>query len=144
MGVKLMTFAEGLFTTPDGQVPSGLTSCISQARVSVVVPLAVTSSASPRLSVAYVGANGQAVGVHRKTIQPQTGDGSDLFVADLPGVGRVCSLLGNEAYVMLARYTYITQNCNFFVVPGDLVGPVWTAKMKSMAREARVSDAHSR
>lgn len=137
-GVKLLTFSSGLFreSGEDG-VPKALRSCIAQAKVVTCVPV---KSAGGAQSVAIVGADGSTLGVHRKIIPQgsQNGNGRDLLVVNAPGVGRVCALIGNEAWLLLARYTLYTQNCQYLVLPTEAVGTIWTSTIKSIAREGRM------
>lgn len=94
----------------------------------------------------FIDWNGKIIGRHRKVLPSHTerfwwtqGDGSDLIVVDMPGVGKVCALLCWENFVLLSRYTLIAQGCEFWVQPTQDFGPPLVAHAKSMAREARVS-----
>lgn len=107
---------------------SDLLHCIQGAGVNVVLPV----SQADTQSAFFITKQGITTGCYHKNM-------NDFFVVDMPDVGKVCTLLAEEAWVLLARYTYYTQNCQFLVVPAALTGPVWSAKMKSIGREGRVS-----
>ena len=97
-------------------------------------------------SAIFIDLNGKVIARHRKTLPSFTerfwwthGDGSDLVVVDMPGVGKVCALLCWENFVLLARYTLIDQGCEFWISPTQDIGPGWAGHVKSIAKEAGVS-----
>ena len=127
--VKLLSFAQGVVSLEAFlSMRSDLLHCIQEAGVNIVLPVSQADSQS----AFFITNQGITTGCYHKNM-------NDFFVVDMPDVGKVCTLLAEEAWVLLARYTYFTQNCQFLVVPAALTGPVWSAKMKSIGREGRVS-----
>lgn len=122
--------------------------CIAAAGVNTVLPINELdyegSQAAVFNTALFIDKSGEVVGSHRKTLPSFTerfwwtqGDGTDLVVVDMPDVGRVCSLLCWESYMVLARYTLMAQGCEFLMVPTQDLGPVWENHIGSMAREGR-------
>lgn len=125
-----------------------LLDCIKEAKVNVVMAINERDNEGSQAAVfntaVFIDLNGRIVGRHRKILPSFTerfwwtfGDGSDLIVVDLPGVGRTCALLCWENFVALARYTLLAQGCEFWVAPTQDIGPWWTAHLKHIARETR-------
>ncbi|KAG2482539.1 hypothetical protein HYH03_018530 [Edaphochlamys debaryana] len=108
-GLKLVLFPE---IRGDGGDLRPIMECAKEARINVALPI------NERMWWSF-------------------GDGSDLVVADLPEVGRVCGLLCWENYMTLARYTMMAQGCEFWMAPTQDIGNHWAASMQGIAREAR-------
>lgn len=122
--------------------------CVADAGVNVVLPINERDDKGSQSAVfntaLFLDKSGEIVGRHRKTLPSFTerfwwsqGDGTDLVVVDMPDVGRVCSLLCWESYVLLARYTLMSQGCEFVFVPTQDFGPVWERHISDMGREGR-------
>lgn len=124
-----------------------LLNCIKKAQVNVVMPTNERDNKGSQAAVfnaaLFIDSNGTIVGRHRKVLPSFTerfwwthGDGSDLIVVDMPGVGKVCALLCWENYVLMARYTLIAQGCEFWIAPTQDIGSPWVNHIKSIAKEA--------
>lgn len=122
--------------------------CIAAAGVNTVLPINELDDEGSQSAVfntaLFIDKSGEIVGRHRKTLPSFTerfwwtqGDGTDLVVVDMPDVGRVCSLLCWESYLVLARYTLMAQGCEILTVPTQDLGPAWEQHVGSMAREGR-------
>lgn len=133
---------------PDGGDLKPIMEAARRARVNVALPINERdnkgSEAAIFNSLVFIDLNGNIVGRHRKTVPSYTermwwsfGNGDDLVVVDMPEVGRVCGLLCWENYMTLAKYTLMTQGCEFWMIPTQDIGPHAVAAAQAIAREAR-------
>ncbi|CAB9506708.1 nitrilase/nitrile hydratase [Seminavis robusta] len=122
--------------------------CIAEAGVNVVLPINERDDKGSQAAVfntaLFIDKSGEIIGRHRKTLPSFTerfwwtqGDGTDLVVVDMPDVGRVCSLLCWESYLVLACYTLMAHGCEFLVVPTQDIGSIWESHVSDIAREGR-------
>lgn len=133
---------------PDGGDLKPIMECARKARVNVALPINERDNKGTQAaifnSLVLIDLNGNIVLRHRKTVPSYTermwwshGTGDDLYVVDMPEVGKVCGLLCWENYLALARYTLNMQGCQFWVAPTQDIGPHWVATAQMIARENR-------
>lgn len=136
-GVKLLAFPQGVI---DETSAGAVATCAGSAAVNVILPVYTLDKKGmvAGQSVVFLDAGGNKVASHKSILNKQGGTGKDLFTVDMEGAGRVCSLLGDESYNLLARYTLYTKGCEYLVMPTNLTSRVWVAHAKSVAREGRM------
>lgn len=134
-GIKLLAFAEGVL---DEALAGDVVTCAGAAGVNVVLPVyALDKKGKPAGQSTIFISDGKTAS-RKSVLNKQGGTGKDLFTVDMEGLGRVCSLLGDENFNLLARYSLYNDACEYLVAPTTLTSRVWTAHAKSVAREGRM------
>jgi hypothetical protein len=129
LGIKLLAFAADP-ASRDSTVVSQVTACAKDASVNVILPAVQSGdcpgvhSSSPRqqkggyhygtgyynkgsnttcMATFFISSAGQLLYKRFSILNRSHSRGTDLYIVNMPGVGKVCSLLGDETYNILAR-----------------------------------------
>ena len=100
-GIKLLAFARGVL---DEASATAVAKCAGDAGVNVILTVYTNSKNNKATTAAtfFMGADGK-VASRKSVLKDEGGTGKDLFVVEMEGAGKVCSLLGDEGYNLLSR-----------------------------------------